>query len=145
MNPESDVSAELSDELAGRGLRATRQRIAVLDAVRQASNHPTAGEIHRILLASQPQLSLKTVYQALESLRSVGLANCVTEGGEPYRYEARTSPHYHGRCRVCGALFDLPARLDARIRGETPIPERFEVERIHVTLVGRCARCREDF
>jgi Fur family peroxide stress response transcriptional regulator len=139
--PES----ELSEELAGRGLRATRQRIAVLGTLRSASNHPTAGEIHRILLASQPHLSLKTVYQALESLRSVGLADCVTEGGEPYRYEAKTSPHYHGRCRVCGTLFDLPARVDARIRGETPIPEGFEVERIHVTLVGRCPRCRDDF
>ncbi len=139
------MNSELSDELAGRGLRATRQRMAVLATLRSAANHPTAGEIHRLLLPDQPNLSLKTVYQTLESLLAVGLADCVTDGGEPYRYEAKSAPHYHGRCRVCGTLFDLPARLDSRIRGETPIPEGFEVERIHVTLVGRCPRCRDDF
>jgi Fe2+ or Zn2+ uptake regulation protein len=68
----------------------------------------------------------------------------VTDGGEPYRYEAQSEPHYHARCRVCGRLYDLPARADGHIRGRTAVPEGFAVERISVTLVGRCPRCREN-
>jgi Fe2+ or Zn2+ uptake regulation protein len=46
---------------------------------------------------------------------------------------------------VCGRLLDLPGHANGPIRGKTPLPEGFEVERISVTLVGRCPRCRDDF
>jgi Fe2+ or Zn2+ uptake regulation protein len=134
----------LAEELAARGLRATRQRIAVLEALRRARSHPTAAEIHRQLPRQQPNVSLKTIYDALDALVKAGLAQCVTEGGEPYRYEADAGPHYHAQCRVCGSLVDLPARADGYIRGRTPLPEGFEVEEIRVTLRGRCPRCRDE-
>jgi Fe2+ or Zn2+ uptake regulation protein len=97
------------------------------------------------MLKRQSNVSLKTVYEALNSLVANGLAACVTDGGEPYRYEARNHPHYHARCRICGRLYDLEARSDGHIRARTPLPEDFEVERISVTIVGRCPRCRHDF
>lgn len=134
---EESIAAELSN----RGLRATRQRRAVLRVLRRRRLHPTAAEIHRAVIRDLPNVSLKTVYQVLESLVVAGLASCVTEGGEPYRYEGTVDPHYHARCRDCGRLFDLPASCDAQIRGRTPVPEGFTVERISVTIVGRCPRC----
>ena len=131
----------VATELAARGLRATRQRVALLRLLRRSRVHPTAAELHRSLLAEQPSLSLKTVYDILDSLVSANLASCVTDGGEPYRYEAQNAPHYHARCRVCGRLYDLEARSDAHIRGRSDVPDGFVVERISVTLVGRCPRC----
>jgi Fe2+ or Zn2+ uptake regulation protein len=135
----------IAAELAAHGLRATRQRIGILRLLRRARNHPTAAWLHRGIRKAQPNVSLKTVYEGLDSLVSVGLASCVTEGGEPYRYEANREPHYHARCRVCGRLYDLPSRADGHIRSKTAIPEGFEIERIAVTIVGRCPRCRDDF
>jgi Fur family peroxide stress response transcriptional regulator len=134
-----------AQELAARGLRATRQRIGLLLLLRRLRSHPTAAELHRSLLPEHPNLSLKTVYEALDSLVASGLAACVTEGGEPYRYEAMHAPHYHARCRVCGRLVDLDGRADGHIRARTAIPEGFDVERISVTIVGRCTRCRGAF
>ncbi|HXK24869.1 MAG TPA: transcriptional repressor [Myxococcota bacterium] len=131
----------VATELAARGLRATRQRVALLRLLRRSRVHPTAAELHRSLLAEQPSLSLKTVYDILDSLVSANLASCVTDGGQPYRYEAQNAPHYHARCRVCGRLYDLEARSDAHIRGRSDVPDGFVVERISVTLVGRCPRC----
>jgi len=133
----------VATDLAARGLRATRQRVALLRLLRRSRVHPTAAELHRSLLAEQPNLSLKTVYDILDSLVSANLASCVTDGGEPYRYEAQNAPHYHARCRVCGRLYDLEARSDAHIRGRSDVPDGFVVERISVTLVGRCPRCRD--
>ena len=72
----------------------------------------------------------------------VGLAAVVTEGGEPYRYEANSEPHYHARCRVCDRIFDLPASAQASLRGSKWLPEGFEIESIAVTFRGLCGRCR---
>jgi len=143
--PPRAKNPRLAEQLAARGLRATRQRMAVLELLRQVEGHPTAAELHRKLTRRLPNLSLKTVYESLDSLVSAGLASCVIEGGEPYRYEGRSEPHYHARCRVCGRLEDLVPHSDGHIRARTEIPEAFDVERISVTIVGRCPRCRDDF
>ena len=137
--------ADAGSELAASGLRATRQRVAVLELLRRARNHPTAAELHRRLLRKQPHLSLKTVYEALDSLVGVGLASLVTDMGSPFRYEANAEPHYHAQCRVCGSLIDVPASADGHIRGRTDLPDGFEIEEIRVLLLGRCPRCRDDF
>lgn len=129
-------------ELAAHGLRATRQRVEILRILRRRSVHPTATEIHRAARAAVPRVSLKTVYQALDALVSAGLASRISEGGEPARYEAGIHPHYHTRCRVCGRLDDVPASCDGPIRRRTPLPRGFEIERIAVTLLGTCSRCR---
>ena len=142
---EMSEDDRIATQLAARGLRATRQRVALLRLLRRARSHPTAAELYANLLREHPNVSLKTVYDILDSLVSTGLASCVTDGGEPYRYEAQNAPHYHARCRVCGRLYDLEARSDGHIRGKADVPEGFVVERISVTLVGRCPRCRDDF
>ena len=116
---------DAGEELASRGLRATRQRIAVLSLLRTRKGHPTAAEVHSHLLRKLPDLSKKTVYEILDALIAGGLAGRVTEGGEPVRYEGNRDPHYHARCRVCGRLYDLAAKADSQIRGRTPLPEGF--------------------
>jgi Fur family peroxide stress response transcriptional regulator len=142
----SHVSADdrVATELAAHGLRATRQRVALLRLLRRSRSHPTAAELHRSLIAEQPNVSLKTVYDVLDSLVSASLAACVTDGGEPYRYEAQSAPHYHARCRICGRLSDLEGSADGQLRGRIRIPKSFVIERISVTFVGRCPRCRDD-
>ena len=136
-------AADLATELAARGLRATRQRKAVLELLRAVQDHPTVGDIHQQLRKEHRNLGLKTVYDALESLVGAGLAGCVTDGGTPYRYEGNAEPHYHTQCRACGSLVDVPAHADGYIRGCTPLPSGFELDEIRVTLLGRCRRCRD--
>jgi len=133
----------LAEELSSRGLRATRQRLALLRILRRGEGHQTAIQLHRTLQREQRNVSRKTVYEILSSFVHVGLAASVTDGGEPLHYEATSTPHYHARCRVCDRLFDLPAKADAQIRGRTPLPEGFHLEAISVTLRGVCSRCRE--
>jgi Fe2+ or Zn2+ uptake regulation protein len=134
----------LAEELSRHGLRTTRQRLALLRLLRAAAHHPTALELHKALRREQRRVSKKTVYEILNAFVREGLASCVTDGGEPYRYESMTEPHYHARCRVCERIFDLPARANSQIRGLAEPPEGFDVESIGVTLRGVCLRCRDD-
>ena len=57
MTPKADERA--ATELAGRGLRATRQRVALLRLLRRSRTHPTAAELHRELLEEQPNVTLE--------------------------------------------------------------------------------------
>ena len=143
MRSRNTIGGDPSRTLAEHGLRATRQRVAVLRILRAATDHPTVLQLHRTIRREQSRLSRKTVYEVLSAFVQAGLAACVTEGAEPAHYEALTSPHSHARCRVCERLYDLPANADPQIRGRTPLPEGFRVETIAVTLRGVCARCRD--
>jgi Fur family transcriptional regulator, peroxide stress response regulator len=140
----SPADATLPEELTAHGLRATRQRVSLLRLLRAGKGHTTALELHRAVRREQRRMSLKTVYEILGSFVRAGLAAIVTDGGEPYHYEARTTPHYHARCRICERLYDLPAVADSQIRGLSAVPEGFQVEAISVTLRGICLRCRDE-
>lgn len=131
------ASDDPRDTLAAHGLRITRQRVALVELLRCSTDHPTAIDLHRQILRRFPRSSRKTAYEALSSLVEAGLASCLTGGGEPFRYEANADSQYHGRCRSCGRIYDLPAKADGPIRGLTPVPEGFRVESVHVTLPGR--------
>lgn len=138
------VAQKTSEELSQHGLRATRQRVAVLLLLRRMKSHPTSAEVHGRLLREHGNLSQKTVYEILDALVRAGLASRVTGAGEPYRYEARQEPHDHATCRVCGRMYDVPGNAEALIRRRTTLPEGFEVEQIDVTFLGTCLRCRDD-
>jgi Fe2+ or Zn2+ uptake regulation protein len=133
-----------AEELARRGLRATRQRLAVLRMLRQRPGHHTALDVHRRLLRQHPTLSQKTVYEILDALVAAGLAARVAHGGGPARYELRQERHYHAQCRVCGLLEDVPASADGPIRGHAIVPTGFRIEEIHVTIEGCCVRCARE-
>jgi len=142
--PHSTADDSIAEELSRHGLRATRQRVAALRALRRAKSHPTVAELHARLLDEHPSLSQKTVYEIVNAFANAGLAARVAAVGDPARYEARADPHYHAACRVCGRLFDIPASADAEIRGRADVPEGFRVERIDVAIRGVCQRCRDE-
>jgi Fe2+ or Zn2+ uptake regulation protein len=135
---------EIAKELSQNGLRATRQRIAALCLLRRLKSHPTSAELHARILAEHRNVSQKTVYEILDALVQAGLASRVTAVGEAYRYEARAEPHYRATCRVCGRLYDVPARADSQIRGRANLPEGFHVEKLDVAIRGVCLRCPDE-
>ncbi len=139
--PCRQSDAWISAELGRRGLRATRQRRAILRALLDHGDHPTASEVHRRALRAIPNLSLKTVYEALDAFVAAGLASCLREAGEPYRYDTRVEPHHHAWCRRCGRLADVPVAAPDLSASLGPLPPGFRPERLVVTVVGHCGSC----
>ncbi len=142
--PQPNADERAAEELSRHGLRATRQRIAVLRLLRRVQSHPTPAEVHARLPSGLENVSQKTVYEVLDALVEAGLASRVTSVGGAYRYEARKEPHYHATCRICGRLHDVPATSNSQIRGRADLPEGFQVEKIDVTIRGVCMRCRNE-
>jgi Fur family peroxide stress response transcriptional regulator len=113
MLPESNDPETIREVLEAAGRRCTRQRRAVFDFLRHAEHdHPTAVEVYQGLKVELPNLSLATVYKALEALIAAGLVTRLAAGAGSARFDARGAGHYHLRCLRTGQVRDLPTPFD---------------------------------
>lgn len=87
--------------------RMTRQRMALLERLRESHDHPTADELFRRLQPDLPKLSLATVYRNLDRLADEGHIRVINVPGEPRRFDGDLSSHYHVRCVECGKISDV--------------------------------------
>lgn len=94
------------------GWRYTRQRAEVFAYLRATTCHPTAEQVFAAVRRVAPQISLATVYKALEALVDAGLATRLADAGGPDRYDGRGEAHYHLRCDRTGEVRDLQLPYD---------------------------------
>jgi Fur family transcriptional regulator, peroxide stress response regulator len=126
------------------GWRYTRQRAAVLAYLRAACGHPTAEQVFAAVRRRLPNISLATVYKALDALVHARLANRIAGDHGPTRYDGRSEPHYHLRCQNSGEVIDLSLpydpdlldKLDPQLM-ETLHQQGFEITGHRLELVGR--------
>ena len=85
-----------------------RKRNAILSCLRCAHAHPSAEEIHRMLQAEHPDISLATVYRNLSLFKRQGQIRSLGTVDGIERFDGDTSPHVHFICTGCGAVLDLP-------------------------------------
>jgi Fe2+ or Zn2+ uptake regulation protein len=105
-------SAELRQALEKAGWRFTRQRAAVYSYLCAVATHPTAEQVYLAVREDVPNISLATVYKALEALVEVKLAAKLADAEGPARYDCRSENHYHVRCLKTGQVRDLPLPYD---------------------------------
>src|SRR5438067_11457763 len=102
--PRPRAEAELRQALERAGWRFTRQRAAVHAYLRAVDCHPTAEQVFAAVRQQIPNISLATVYKALEALVEVGLASRLAGETGPVRDEGRSEGHYHLRCERTGQV-----------------------------------------
>lgn len=145
--------------------RQTRQRNAVLQALRTSGRSLSPIEIMSIAQREVPTLSLSTVYRQLKALVGDGQVTPVALPGQPPRFEMpphadcpagcdEHGPHrhdehghvayghaahrHHFHCTACDQVFPI----DACPGGiEQLLPPGWQVERHDLTLHGRCPSC----
>jgi len=129
---------DLAAQLHARGLRVTPQRERVLDAVR-GMGHATPEQISDAV----PEIDLTTVYRTLELLEELGLVRHThLDHGAP-AYRPAEDDHVHVVCHYCGAVVDAPAALADELERRLREERGFALDRAHLTVFGRCAKCAE--
>ena len=137
MPAETDLQQSLRDA----GLRVTRPRVAVLDAV-HADPHADTDSIIRSTRQGLPEVSHQAVYDVLGALTGAGLVRRIQPAGSVARYEARVGDnHHHVVCRTCGAIADVDCAV-----GDAPClhgkPDHgFEIDEAEIVFWGLCPSC----
>jgi len=123
--------------------KLTRQRSVVLDVVCAEDVHPTAAEVFHEARKNMPGISFATVYNSLRYLKEEGLVREITFGNGASRYDSVTDRHDHAICSGCGKLvdFDLPGTV--ALTHAAARASHFQAESVHLTLYGRCPKCRD--
>jgi Fur family ferric uptake transcriptional regulator len=137
-------AADLERALRAAGLRVTRPRLAVLDAVHAQPHLDTKALIGaaRVRLGA---VSHQAVYDVLRALEDSGLVRRIQPEGSDARYEARVGDnHHHLVCRDCGAIADVDCTTGAAPCLTPSADAGFVIDEAEVLFWGRCPSCAAD-
>ncbi len=129
--------------LEQHGLRPTRQRLAVLNALAAEPNDATAQEIHSRLNERNASIGLATVYRTLAALSEEGVVDALMHHpGEACYRLCSAGHHHHLVCGTCHRVIELgDCNLDEWLEG-LAAQHGFIVDAHTVEVSGTCADCR---
>lgn len=121
--------------------RHTTQRALVLDAVRSMHTHPTSAEVYDEVCKSHPTISRATVYRNLAVLSDAGDILRIKVPGGADHFDFRNHEHYHGVCRVCGAVCDVDVAMGLPVERSVVDTHGFLIEGHSLVFSGLCSAC----
>ena len=77
-----------------------------------------------------------TVYRNLKQLEKAGILQTIYDGNI-IRYDWKTEPHNHLKCKICGDLIDVDMP-DLIIQPDFEKKYKFEVDDVEMTIIGTC-------
>jgi Fur family peroxide stress response transcriptional regulator len=110
------------------GLRCTRQREVLYQALAATKSHPTADELFNSV--KEDGLSLATIYNTLDAFTEVGLVRRIpsSSGSGPCRFDADTTDHVH-LATPDGRVHDVPNDLSRQLLAGIPASSIADLER----------------
>lgn len=124
------------------GLRPTRQRRAVLDALASFDDFRSAQEIHEILDGRGERVGLATVYRTLQALADHEVVDTLrTEDGEAIYRRCSDTHHHHLVCRDCGATVEVEGPAVERWTSSVADQHGFTDLSHTLEVFGRCPAC----
>jgi len=133
---------QIAGTLAARGLRFTRQRRAVLNAVAEASSSVSPVQVFDAARERCPELGLTTVYRTLDLLIEIGALRRVHGPDHCEAFVPAGTAHGHTVvCSRCGQVMeftecDMQAVVDAAAR-----QTGFRITEHFLQLSGECPAC----
>jgi Fur family peroxide stress response transcriptional regulator len=124
-------------------LRKSKQREAIIRAVRGTNSHPTADWIYEEVRKEIPDISLGTVYRNLKLLRESGEILEIDLASTLSRFNGKPDNHYHFRCERCGRVFDVDEPVDEEINDRVAQKTGFRISHHRLEFRGLCKECQE--
>jgi Fe2+ or Zn2+ uptake regulation protein len=133
------------DRVRQHGLRITRQRAIILQALCELKRHASAEEVHDRVTLHRRDVDLSTVYRTLETLHNLGILSQTDLGHGCSEYEiVGEEPHHHLVCQHCGRMIELDDAYLATVAESIRQDFGFDPTSTHFAIFGICQACREE-
>lgn len=121
------------------GLKVTKQRMAILEALNMGQAHVTAQEVFEIVNEKHPEIGFATVYRFLRKLTESKYVTEVRMGGLPARYELTPKSHHdHLTCIYCSKIVEFENTEIERLQEEVASKNNFILTSHVLELYGVC-------
>ncbi len=127
--------------LREHGSRITRPRRAIVRALVEIGEHPTADQLADAAKEIEPSVNRSTVYRFLDELERMGIVDHTHLGHGPSVYHFAEDDHQHLVCVECGLVTEIPGHTIDTLRAQVRSTFDFDVDGRHFALVGRCSSC----
>lgn len=125
------------------GMRPTRQRRAVVEALASFDDFRSAQEIHDLLGRRGDPVGLATVYRTLQRLADAGEVDVLrTEDGEAIYRRCSERHHHHLVCRECGRTVEVEGPTVERWTHAIAAEHGYDDVSHTLEIFGTCAGCR---
>lgn len=127
---------DLENQLREKGLRPTRQRLALANMIfSQGNRHISAEELHEEALRENVSVSLATVYNTLHQFNTAGLLRIIAVEGTKTWFDTNTSDHHHFYIESENKILDTPNSYNKPIIQNLPEPpENMEISHIDLMI-----------
>lgn len=133
----------LMDRVRDEGLRVTRQRALILQALCELDGHASAERVHERVALHHRDVDLSTVYRTLERLRDLRILSQTDLGRGCAEFEIIAGqPHHHLVCHACGHAVDLDHEYLVPLALALRRDFGFEPTLDHFAIFGLCEQCR---
>jgi Fur family ferric uptake transcriptional regulator len=143
----NDVRSTDNDQGGGKpvvtvGARPTRQRKAVVSALRDLAVFSSAQDIHALLRQRGEDVGLTTVYRTLQALADADVIDVLrTPEGESVYRQCSTGHHHHLVCRSCGRTVEIEGPAVESWADRTAARHGFAEVEHTLEIFGTCAAC----
>jgi Fur family ferric uptake transcriptional regulator len=128
--------------MATVGVRTTRQRTAVAEALTELDDFRSTQEIHEYLKERGDSVGLATVYRTLQTLSSAGDVDVILrEDGESVYRLCSDAHHHHLVCRKCGFTVEVEGPAVERWADSVTRANGFTEVSHTLEIFGLCANC----
>jgi len=125
------------------GVRATKQRSAIIALLEDITEFRSAQELHDELRARGASISLTTVYRTMQSLAETGEVDVLrTDTGEAVFRRCSEGHHHHLVCRRCGYTVEIDGPTVETWTRTVAAEHGFTEPGHTLEVFGVCSECR---
>ncbi len=132
--------AELTAKFRASGLKVTPQRQLIFRLMFENKSHPTAESLLSVASDHMPGISLRTVYQTLTDLSTMGELRLIDVGSGAVRFDPNIDDHHHLVCQSCGDVRDVYVSGSGQL--DVNELDGFSVDTTTILFHGLCTPCR---
>ena len=131
----------LTEYVAKKALKWTRQREVILDVFLEAHAHLTCEEISARVARRDRSIGLATVYRTLRLFVEAGIANERKFQDGLTRYEVQQPHHDHLICVRCGGIVEFESDAIERLQDDIASKHGYRLLTHRHELYGTCGDC----
>ena len=144
---EHETPVTLQRQIKAKGIRLTRQRMVLVEALEGAARHMDAEEILERAQKIDPNITRVTVYRTMDLLKNHGLIDeldLLHLRGHRHYYESHgPRDHIHVACIRCGKVREFESQLYEDLKSQIADDLDIEITVTRTEVGGLCKDCRD--